>query len=213
MKESLLTTLIVSASLFCLSPVQAQPSDPSAQTLLEKVAKKYSQMTAFSVDFVYEMKQPAAQMSDQLIGKAFLQGEMYRLELGGQQISSDGKAIWSYSRETNEVTITVPEPESSFMLQNFFNLHKEKYHYQTAKKEKSNHTIALSPQDKSQSLFKIELNIDTKSTSIRSCKLFYKDGSRHIYRIRSLHTEKKQPLHYFRFNRKTHEDAEVIDLR
>ena len=212
-KFYLLTALATAVLLICVPLTKAQSSDSGAQQLLEKVAEKYGQMAAFSVDFVYEMKQPAANLTDQLIGKAFVQGSMYRLDLGDQQISSNGKAVWSYSREISEVIITTPEPGSGFILQRLFQMHKEKYHYQIIKQERSEQIIALSPQDKNESLFKIELTIDAKSTHLRSCKLFYKDGSRHTYRVRNLRLEKEQPLPYFSFNKKAHKNVEVIDLR
>lgn len=212
MKKFFLLSVYMFGCLFAHVSLLYAQAAPQAQALLKQLSGTYAQMEAFSVDFSYEITYLGTGPSYHAAGKAFVQGPRYRLDLKEQQISCDSLSTWTYFKASHEVTITPSDPKSSLNLQNLFQLLQKDYRYRLRHSAGHTRTLDLIPQDKAPAWFQIQLQIDAKAQTLQRCTFFYKDDSRHIYRLKAPKPEKAQPASYFRLDQ-AYKDAEIIDLR
>jgi len=96
--------------------------DPKAKSILDEVSKKTKTYNAMLVNFTYTMENKKEKISDSQSGELLLSGEKYRLKIAGQIIYSDGKTMWTYIDEAQEVQINEKEEESEGMISLRINL-------------------------------------------------------------------------------------------
>jgi outer membrane lipoprotein-sorting protein len=73
--------------------------------------------------------------------------------------------------------------------------------------------IELTPIDKSKPFFKVLLNIDKKSQTISSTKIYEKTGNIYMYEISNMNTTSMVSDAQFLFDAKKYPGVEVVDLR
>jgi outer membrane lipoprotein-sorting protein len=100
-------TLLIGLSLLFLSTLHAQPdpktSDPKATSILNKVSKLYKSYSGIKSTF--SITTTSAQgKSTSSNGTVWIKGTRYKLDYAGQEIFCNGKYIWTYNKEDNEVT-------------------------------------------------------------------------------------------------------------
>ena len=73
--------------------------------------------------------------------------------------------------------------------------------------------IELTPIDKSKPFFKVLVDVDKATQTIRQTKVFEKNGNRYTYSIVTMATNGALPDALFVFDTKQHPKVEVVDLR
>ena len=71
----------------------------------------------------------------------------------------------------------------------------------------------MTPIDKSKPFFKVLLNIDKKTQTISSTKIFEKTGNIYMYDISNMNTSTMVSDAQFLFDAKKYPGVEVVDLR
>ena len=78
----------------------------TAQEVLEKLRSKYESLDDAEIVFAQKSKYELANIEQSTNGKLYYKkGNKYRVELEGQTIVTDGKTVWSYSKQNNQVLI------------------------------------------------------------------------------------------------------------
>ncbi len=195
-----------------------QVSDPEAKKILEKTSKKFSKLKSFQVKFRLKLDMPETDDDEIKEGTLYVNGDKYRLDFGDQLVVSDGKTVWTYIKETNEVQITEEDPENQmFRPRDLFSDFGDEYIYAllgTKKlKEYTTYVIDLTPIDKSKSYFKIRLYIDTKTYEIRRAIVFEKSGIRYALDIISFIPNAPIPNVLFTFDTTAYPGIQITDLR
>ncbi|NPA34214.1 MAG: outer membrane lipoprotein carrier protein LolA [Chlorobi bacterium] len=195
-----------------------QVSDPEAKKILEKTSKKFSKLKSFQVKFRLKLDMPETDDDEIKEGTLYVNGEKYRLDFGDQLVVSDGKTVWTYIKETNEVQITEEDPENQmFQPRDLFSDFGDEYIYTllgTKKlKDYTTYVIDLTPIDKNKSFFKIRLYIDTKTYEIRRAIVFEKSGIRYALDIISFIPNAPIPNVLFTFDTTAYPGIQVTDLR
>jgi len=135
-----------------------------------------------------------------------------------QEIISDGKTQWTYLKKDNEVQINNTDksgqglnPAQIFTIYE----HGYKYIYNGDVKigGKTMQEIELTPIDKSKTFFKVLVDIDKATQTIRQTKIFEKNGNRYTYSIVTMTTNTPLPDAMFVFDAKQYPKVEVVDLR
>ena len=73
--------------------------------------------------------------------------------------------------------------------------------------------VELTPIDKSKTFFKVLVDVDKATQTIRQTKVFEKNGNRYTYSVSSMTTNVPLPDNLFVFDQKKYPKVEVIDLR
>ncbi len=191
-----------------------EQKDPAALTILEGMSKKYKAYPSFEAEFTNSLINPD-KSKEEISGKITVKGEMYKLDLGEQEVINDGENLWTYLKEVNEVNITEYYPQDQeISLSNIFTIYEDgyKYVYVEESTRGKTHIIDLEPESKGKDIYKIRMEI-TENRELRSFTLFERSGVRYLYSIDSFDGEKSIGDSLFQFNEADYPGVEVIDFR
>jgi outer membrane lipoprotein-sorting protein len=148
-----------------------------------------------------------------------MKGLKYRISVTGQEIFCDGSIISTFDKSTNELTITKIDPSANSITPQklFTNFYDKDFLYKLNDNVKVGgkivQQIELTPIDKSKPFFKVLLNVDKKSQTISSTKIFEKTGNIYMYDISNMNTTSMVSDAQFLFDAKKYPGVEVVDLR
>jgi outer membrane lipoprotein-sorting protein len=194
-------------------------SDPDAKAILDKVSAKFKTFKTVQLTFALKIENASGKTMGTKKGSLFMKGSNYRISVSGQEIYSDGTNIWTYDKSANEVQITKFDPSANTITPDkmFTNFYDKDFLYKLNGESKQGNKIIqeieLTPVDKSKNFFKVIVDVDKKTQTITSTKIFEKTGDRYTYSIVSIKTNSPIADSKFVFNAKDYPKAEVIDLR
>lgn len=212
--------LALSGSLIAQTDVSnTTPKDPKAKAILDDLTKKTKSYTSISADFEYNLKNEAAGIDETQSGKISTKGEKYKLEMAGQQVISDGKTVWTYIKDVEEVQITSADDEGDEGFMNpskIFTLYEEGFKYVYDKLQVIDganlHSIYLYPMKPGEKSFHtVILYVDKDKLQVHSMIVKGKDGNTYTYKLKNFTPNKSLSDASFTF--KTPEGVEEVDLR
>ncbi len=209
-------TLFVALAL----PLCAQ-NDQKARTLLEETSKKMQSFQTLSASFTFTMDNPKMNIREKNSGSLLLKGSKYQVKLPGMgmQIFSDGKSVWNYMEEAQQVTVTHAGDleEGSIDPTAIFNIYQEGYLYQFVGEKNINGktiaTVDLFPTDKTKDFTKLTVNIDKARLLVSSLITHGKEGNQYGIYVDDLKTNLPVSDTEFVFNAALHKGVEVVDFR
>lgn len=215
MKRSLSIAVVV---LLSLSQTVFAQYDEKALGILDEMSNKYKSIPAYEATFTQTLENAQADINEDFSGKITVKGEKFRLDMGGQEIINDGKTVWTYIPEVNEVNIDNYNPQEGEMTPSkIYAAYKEGYKYIYLEEQKigpkSYDVIDLVPEDKNDQFFKIRLVIDKKGNILKSWTMFDKSGNKYIYNITDFKILDNIKDSYFQFDKGKYNGVEVVDLR
>ncbi|MCB0801399.1 MAG: outer membrane lipoprotein carrier protein LolA [Bacteroidales bacterium] len=211
MKKTGLTILLA----LMVTGVSAQ-KDPEAVKVLTEFGNKATLAPSVKIDF--EITAYDAQEDDEttMEGTAVIRGDSYRVTLPDNIIMADGKAVWNFMPDVNEVTVTEPDPADESFLSRpslLFTMYREGYKIRLLEQTPRDWTIDLYPEDLNMNLVRIRMIIDKKNHDLISAEYRTKDGITLTLTALKYDLSFSPPAGYFTFNRADHQGVEVIDMR
>lgn len=200
-----------------LSSINAQ-YDPKAKELLGKVSAKYSALNSYSVDFKHTLHSPLAGIDEEAKGSAIISGEKFRLQLDGQLVIVDGKTMWTYLKEDNEVNISDFDPDDNEMNPSYiYKMWEKGYKYQMAESEtiagKKYDVVELNPINTDDQFFKVKIWINPTDYTIKKWQMFEKNGNRYAYEISLFQANVAITASTFSFDKSKYPGVHEEDLR
>ena len=198
-------------------PAAAQ-QDPAAGKILDAVSAKYTALKSFEAGFTQTLENPAAKLKQNLTGTVLVSGQKYHLTAGGQEVVNDGKTTYTYLKNENEVNITESDPSNQDMSPTqMYTMYKKGYKYQLLKPVKvggvTYDQIELSPENKTNDVFKVQLLVNKADKSIKSVKTFKKNGTRSTFALNNFKANVPVTATTFAFDKAKHAGVKVVDLR
>lgn len=223
LKQLLFTSLalFVSMGVYAQDYTKAEDSDPEATKILNQVRQKYKAYTSIEANFALEIEFPE-QPKEVQEGKLARNGDKYRVEFGGQEVFSDGAALYLVLHGNKSVQINnLPEPgEDTGLLspESIFNFYENgQFIYTLIDTQTENgkviHIIEFKPTDRYSEYAKLRMIVARDSKEIIRVKAFAKDGSRYTFRMNGLNPNKRFASDYFAFSKTKYPDYYVEDLR
>lgn len=208
--RTILTSLIIVSSVlaFC------QGKDPRAVALLEEVSKKAKSFKSIKVDFSYSMENTKARINEEKTGTLLVSGDKYKMSAAGQTVICDGKTIWTYLKESNEVQVNALENKDDAMTPSkLLTSYNSNYKSKIIKSsDLSMESVELIP-NTSKTFTKAILGIDKAKKQVKSFTLYDKSGNTFTYKIKSYITDTPVTDADFTFDTKKFPGVEVIDMR
>lgn len=205
----------VVATLFAIQ-VNAQ-DDPKAKTILDNLSKKTKAYTSIKAEFLLTITSKKDGVNESQSGSIQLKGNKYNLSIKGQEVISDGKTVWTYIKESEEVhinTISNDENDGTFSPDKLFTLYETGFKYKYVEEKNNIHSINLYPKDASSKAFhRITLFVDKIKNEIKEVKVYGKDGSESTYKIKTFIANTALADSLFTFDKAKHPKVEIIDLR
>ena len=208
-------------TLFLLSLVLAfgAMAQDKSKEILDKVCAQTQSYHNIEIAFTYKMENKAKKISESKSGVASMKGDKYWLDFSGQQIISDGKTVWTFIKDNNEVQINNNDPSDDQSLNpvKLLTSYNKSFSPKFIKEETRGpviyQIIDLTPL-KARSYHKMRLEIDKAKKQIVNSIVYDKNGSTvYTYSVTKFITNKTIPDSKFVFMAKDHPGVEVIDLR
>ena len=199
--------------------VIAQKNDPVAKQVLDAVSAKFKTFSSVQAGFAYKVEDAKGKTMSAKKGNVWMKGNKYKVSFGGQEIFSDGKTVWNYDRNSNEVTVNnVDASGSTITPQKLFTDFYDKdflYLLNGEKKVggKTMQEIEMTPTDKSKPFHKVYLQVDKSAKTIYSTKVLENGGNRYTYTVSSMKTNTGLGDNQFLFDKNKYPGVEVVDLR
>lgn len=213
--KKLVCLLVLATGLINLSFVNTPANDPKAQEILDAMSKKYKEMASFSAKFTYTLE--SGKMKETAEGEITVQGSKFRLKLGEQEIYNNGTTVWTKvdAKEVNKAAYN-PE-EDDYNPTKIFTMYKKGYKYilisEHNESGKTYSTVDLEPVDvKKAQITKVRIVINKKDKTVKSWKIFEKNGNRYVYTIKSFTPNVQVSEKDFIFDQAKHPGVTVIDL-
>lgn len=209
-KRSILIALLSLASV----GLNAQ-SDPKAKTILDELSKKTKAFTSIKAEFSFTVEKKD-KSKDVQNGRIQTKGTKYKLEIPGHEIYCDGKTVWDFIKDANEVQVKDMETggEDAVNPSTIFTLYEKGYKYKFEGEDATTQTISLFPENPDKKKFHtVKLFISKVKKEISSVKMMMKDGTVQTYAIKTFVTNNPIPDTDFVFDAKKHPGVSVEDLR
>jgi len=216
MKKFLLAAILV----FSVSFVFAQ-QDQKAKSILENVTRTTRSYQSIQATFDYVMDNKEEGIHEENKGEIVIKGDKYRLKLQqfGMEVYCDGKNVWTYTKDANEVNISSMDDESSEMMNpsKLFTIYEEGFQSRFVEEATAGgipvYVIDLFPENQELEYSKIRVQIDKQQMLIKSAEMVGKEGNNYIVRVNNLKTNVPADDRLFVFDAAKYPGVEEIDLR
>lgn len=207
---------MLSLALILTSTAFAQ-KDKRAQSILDAMSKKYKALKSYQASFTYASA--GAGDKDSYKGDLTVKDNKFRLQLGGQEVFTDGKTMSTYIKESNEVNVQDYDANANGELNptQIYTIYKRGFDYRFLKEQKQGgrtlEVIELTPNRPKSPIATVQISVDKADKSVRSWQIVNKDGKRTSYTITKFTPNVNVPDSYFVFDKSKYPGVEVVDLR
>ena len=200
------------ACLFLLFATQALTAQNNADMLIRLVVDQLKSHKNVEMVFTYQISPDGKNLGDSEKGHAWLQGEAYKIEMADQQTISDGKTIWSYLIEDEEVMVSnATDGTDNTPLKLLTSLDESYVATLTGIDAQGLATIELAnPKGQYK---RVTLKINTKKVELKNADIYMKDGSKLVVNVEEMKFDQELDDKFFTFDTKKHPKVDVIDMR
>lgn len=190
--------------------------DPKAKAILDKVSANFKSLKTVQGNYSLAVTNRAGKSSGNKSGKIYLKGSKYLITESSLQIMSDGKSIWRYDADANEVTVSsAADAGDGITPQKLFtNFYDKDFIYKlngnVKQGAKTVAEIEMTPTDKRKNFFKVYLYVDEAQKMIISSKVFENSGNVYTYSMSGLKTNTPLNDNLFVFNKAKYPGVEEI---
>lgn len=203
--------------------IQAQYGSEKAQNQLKSLAQTLQSAKNIRIQFTLAQNTEKASSSKSDAEKTVLsqpkQGILwisenkFRLMLDGQIIINDGKTLYTYLPQANEIQINdASASENELNPLTLLKTYQQNYRSKYIREENGYLIVDLLPLNENR-FYKIRLEISTSNNSPRSISLYDRNGNTTTYQIDKFELNKDVDPSIFTFNPDDYKNAEVVDLR
>jgi outer membrane lipoprotein-sorting protein len=190
--------------------------DQKASDILDQVSTKTKAYKSIKADFSYRMENAKAKINEEKQGSLLLSGDKYKMQASGQTVICDGKTIWTFMPESNEVQVNSLDNKDealtpSKLLSNYNTNFKSKI-LNDKSADPSTVKIELVP-NVIKNYNRAVLTVDKAKLQVRSFVIYDKSGNIFTYTITRFQTDLPVTPSDFTFDAKKFPGVEVIDMR
>ena len=200
------------ACLFLLFATQALTAQNNAEALIRLVVDQLKSHKNVEMVFTYQISPDGKNLGECEKGRAWLQGEAYKIEMANQQTISDGKTIWSYLIEDEEVMVSnATDGTDNTPLKLLTSLDESYVATLTGIDAQGLATIELAnPKGQYK---RVTLKINTKKVELKNADIYMEDGSKVVVNVEEMKFDQQLDDKFFTFDTKKHPKVDVIDMR
>ena len=201
--------IVCIALVFAAQAVSAQNN---AEKILRVMVDQMRSHKNVEMVFNYQISPDGKTLGESEKGHAWLQGEAYKIEMTDQQTISDGKTIWSYLIDDEEVMVSnASEGTDNTPLKLLTSLDESYVATLSGIDAKGIATIELAnPKGQYK---RVTMKVDTKKTELKSADIYLEDGNKFIIKVEEMKYDQKLDNKFFTFEEAKHPEVDVIDMR
>ena len=201
--------IVCIALVFAAQAVSAQNN---AEKIIRVMVDQMRSHKNVEMVFNYQISPDGKTLGESEKGHAWLQGEAYKIEMTDQQTISDGKTIWSYLIDDEEVMVSnASEGTDNTPLKLLTSLDESYVATLSGIDAKGIATIELAnPKGQYK---RVTMKVDTKKTELKSADIYLEDGNKFIIKVEEMKYDQKFDNKFFTFEEAKHPEVDVIDMR
>jgi outer membrane lipoprotein-sorting protein len=207
---------ILSLAFMMTLPATAQ-KDKRAQTILDAMSNYYKSLKSYQAMFTFASAGGGSKESYK--GDLTVKSTKFHLLLGGQEIFTDGKTLYTYIKESNEVNVQDYESGNVGEVNpaQIYSMYKKGFAYRFLKEQKQGsrtvEVIELTPDRPKSPIASVQISVDKADRTVRNWLIINKDGKRTSYTITKFTPNVNASDALFAFNKAKYPGVEVVDLR
>ncbi|MFZ4740610.1 MAG: LolA family protein [Bacteroidales bacterium] len=196
----------------------SQVVDEKANTILDKVSAKMKSFISMKIEFTYTIDNKAEKIHQCKTGVVTIKGDKYSLVIQKQRIISDGKTVWTYIPDANEVQVNNVNTKDDEALNpaKLLATYSKNYRAKLVKEVNQGgvmtQIIDLVP-IKGKAFFKVRLMIDKTKLQVLSTEIYNKNGSTYTYKVNKFTPNSKVLDTEFSFKASDFPGVEINDMR
>ena len=187
-------------------------SAQSAEDFLNKVIEKTKSYDDISIIFNYQMINTGVGMYENFNGYASMKGNAYILNIGGQELISNGKILWTHLIDDEEVMISEVTEDNNNSPIAIVDSFTKNITAEFITNDDTNITTIEIKENEGNTFDRVHISVD-KDMNIKKVYVATPDGNEFIYEITDYKTNQNLPDSMFIFNKTLHPNVEVIDMR
>ena len=198
--------------LFLLFVTQAVTAQNNAESIIRVLVDQMKSHQNVEMIFNYQLSPNGDDLGKTEKGHAWLQGEAYKIEMTDQQTISDGKTIWSYLVEDEEVMVSnASEGADNTPLKILTSLDES---YAATLTNINTQGVATIEMANPKGQYKrVILKVDIKKQELNRADIYMEDESKIIINVEKMKYDQPLDDKFFTFDPKKHPNVEVIDMR
>ncbi len=212
--------LLSTATLFLLGHSACAQDDPKSKAIVDQLIAKSKTWTSFEADFTNTLVNKSSQLNVKQEGNVRVKGKLFNLVVADNIVINDGQAVWTYSKKSNEVTITDPaEMEKELDPTKLFTIYQQGFKSQFVEEKKAadgtvEQTIKLFPLEPGKKPYHtVVMTIDKARMQPRVVRILYKDGNEVTYTLKKFVPNPDIYDSVFTFDKGKYPGVEVNDMR
>lgn len=204
--------------LFSTLPGQAQ-DDARSRAILDKLMAKAKAWTSFEADFTSRLENTKDKLDVKQEGNMKVKGKRFRLQLDRNTIINDGKVLYTYNKDNNEVMLSDPaemdqELDPTKLFTQFETGFKSQFVEEKMDGGVSVQVIKLFPLEPAKKPYHtVVLTIDKAKVEPRVVQIMYKDGNVVTYTLKKFTANSELADGLFVFDKSKYPGVEVNDMR
>jgi outer membrane lipoprotein-sorting protein len=194
--------------------------DPEAKVILDRVAEKTKTYSSIQADFELIIENKQDNKTSKNVGSIKIKGNKYYVESMGSKVYYDGKTMWSYLEDLNEVNISSPDTTKEDFIENpakIFNFYNRDYKYQLVGEVRMDagwmYQIDLFPNNLDQPYSRYKLFIHKDSDDLYKVVAVGKDGINYTANIKNAKYNESLNDDFFTFKPEKHKGIQINDMR
>ncbi|MGB0430624.1 MAG: LolA family protein [Bacteroidia bacterium] len=213
----------VIAIMFFAVLLKAQVTDENAKQLLDAVKNKYTAYNSIQAEFKMTLVDKASDFTDVTEGKLYLKQKMFKLDIGEQEIMSNGKDLWIHLKSVKQVQIqtydkTTMEESFGIAPNEIFSINKDDFDYRLSGEKTINSQlcseIELTPKDKEKFYYMVKLYVVKSNNEVVKAHFYEKDGIEYEFELLKQTPNTNLSDSFFIFDKSKYgNDLQVEDLR
>ena len=188
-----------------------------AKAVLDKVSKNVKGYSAIYVEYEMQLndeKAGGAIASEN--GKAWMNGEKFKIETPDFHIYTNGDTFWAYSKADNTCSINdyaEIQEDKGFSPSDLFTIWETGFKHEHKGVKNGLTQINLYPSDSENPFHTIVMHIDEKTSQIKKAEMKSRDGQEMIYTINKFIPNPSATEATFRFSSSDYPGVEIDDQR
>lgn len=194
--------------------------DPKSKAIVDKLIAQSKTWSSFEADFSSVLVNAASKLNVKQEGNVKVKGKLFRLTLTDNIVINDGKAIYTFSKKNNEVTITDPaDMDKELDPTKLFTVYEQGFKSQFVEEHKDaagnvEQVIKLFPLDPTKKPYHtVIMTIDKAKVQPKVVKVLYKDGNEVTYTLKKFTPNVDLYSNVFTFDKSQFPGAEMNDMR
>jgi outer membrane lipoprotein carrier protein len=217
----MLKHLLIPVIAFLLAtPALQGQDDPKAKAIVDRLMTQAKGWSSFEADFSSRLQSTKDKLDLKQEGNMKVKGKRFRLVLDKNTIINDGTTLHTYSKESNEVTLSDPaEMDQELDPSKVFTQYEKGFKSQFVEEKADasgvmTQVVKLFPADPAKKPFHtVVLTVDKAKGDPRSVQVQYKDGNVVTYTVKKFTANTEFADALFTFDKSKYPGVEVNDMR